>query len=222
MCSRHKVPRHYVGSYILIHEALASKSQIIFQEKLYTWQFTHILITDKICQVKEAYGDHALTNYPGSCHLIGQASCDNCRKKITGNVYSNLIIGRCMYYMLGYRMLIVCGADDIWRNTIRLIPLTISLKSLLWRHNDDAMTSSVTSLAIVYSTIYSGTDERKYQSPASLAFVRRIRRRQVNSPHKGPVTRKMFSFDDVIMTDGASISCRHRKLQVEFSIASLL
>ena len=32
---------------------------------------------------------------------------------------------------------------------------------------------------------------------ASLAFVRRINRRSVNSPHRGPVTRKMFSFDDV-------------------------
>ena len=33
----------------------------------------------------------------------------------------------------------------------------------------------------------------------SLAFVRGIHRWPVNSPHKGPVTRKMFSFDDVIM-----------------------
>ena len=29
--------------------------------------------------------------------------------------------------------------------------------------------------------------------------MRGIHRRPVNSPHKGPVTRKMFSFDDVIM-----------------------
>ena len=41
--------------------------------------------------------------------------------------------------------------------------------------------------------------QRKHQSSASLAFVRRIHRRPVNSPHKGPVTRKMFPFDDVIM-----------------------
>ena len=33
----------------------------------------------------------------------------------------------------------------------------------------------------------------------SLAFVRGIDRWPVNSPHKGPVTRKMFPFDDVIM-----------------------
>ena len=34
----------------------------------------------------------------------------------------------------------------------------------------------------------------------SLAFVRRIHQWPVNSPHKEPVTLKMFPFDDVIMT----------------------
>ena len=46
---------------------------------------------------------------------------------------------------------------------------------------------------------YSGTDQRKHQSSASLAFVQGIRRRPVNSPHNWPVTRKMFPFDDIIM-----------------------
>ena len=59
--------------------------------------------------------------------------------------------------------------------------------------------SQITSLTIVYSAVYSGRDQRKHQSSASLAFVRGIHRRPVNSPHKGPVTRKMFPFDDVIM-----------------------
>ena len=61
------------------------------------------------------------------------------------------------------------------------------------------MASQITSLTIVYSTVYSGADQRKYQSIASLAFVRGIHRRPVNSPHKWPVTRKMFPFDAVIM-----------------------
>ena len=63
-----------------------------------------------------------------------------------------------------------------------------------------AMASQITSLAIVYSTVYSTADQRKHQSSASLAFVRGILRWPVNSPHKRPVTRKMFPFDDVIMT----------------------
>ena len=41
--------------------------------------------------------------------------------------------------------------------------------------------------------------KKKHQSSVSLAFVRRIHRGPVNSPHKIPVTRKMFPFDDVIM-----------------------
>ena len=41
---------------------------------------------------------------------------------------------------------------------------------------------------------------KKHQSSASLAFVRGIHRGPVNSPHKGPVTRKMFPFHDVIMS----------------------
>ena len=61
------------------------------------------------------------------------------------------------------------------------------------------MASQITSLGIVYSTVYSGADQRKHQSSASLTFVRRIHRWPVNSPHKWPVTRKMFPFDDVIM-----------------------
>ena len=62
-----------------------------------------------------------------------------------------------------------------------------------------AMASQITSLTIVYSTVYSGADQRKHQSSGSLAFVRGIHRGPVNSPHKWPVTRKMFPFDDVIM-----------------------
>ena len=69
-------------------------------------------------------------------------------------------------------------------------------------YNDVIMStiaSQITSLTIVYSTVYSDADQRKHQSSASLAFFRGIHRGLVNSPHKWPVTRKMFPFDDVIM-----------------------
>ena len=63
-----------------------------------------------------------------------------------------------------------------------------------------AIASQTTSLTIVYSTVYPGADQSKHQSSsASLAFVWGIHRWPVNSPHKWPVTRKMFPFDDVIM-----------------------
>ena len=63
-----------------------------------------------------------------------------------------------------------------------------------------ANASQITSLTIVYSTVYSGADQTKHQSSASLAFVQGIHRWPVNSPHKWPITPKMFPFDDVIMS----------------------
>ena len=70
-------------------------------------------------------------------------------------------------------------------------------------HYDDViigtMASQITSLTIVYSAVYTDADQRKHQSSESLAFVWGIHRGPVNSPHKWPVTRKMFPFDDVIM-----------------------
>ena len=62
-----------------------------------------------------------------------------------------------------------------------------------------AMASLITSLSIIYSTLSSGADQRKHQRSASLDFVRGIQRWPVNSPHKGPITRKTFPFDDVVM-----------------------
>ena len=61
------------------------------------------------------------------------------------------------------------------------------------------MASQITSLTIVNSTFYSGTDQRKHQSSASLAFVRGIHLWLVNSLHKGrPVMGKMLPFDDIM------------------------
>ena len=68
----------------------------------------------------------------------------------------------------------------------------------------NAMASQITSLTIVYSTVYSDADQRKHQRSASLTFVQWIRWWPVNSLHKGPVTQKMFPFDDVIMLYPAS------------------
>ena len=70
------------------------------------------------------------------------------------------------------------------------------------------MASQITSLTIVYSTVWSDANQRKHQSSALLAFVRGIHRGPVNSPHKWPATRKMFPFDDVIMVLGWSCDFR--------------
>ena len=100
------------------------------------------------------------------------------------------------FIMLGHRLCYypyphgsVTGRD--------FIPWTIN-----FHYNDVIMcpmASQITGLAIVYSIVHLSADQRKHQSSALLAFVKGIHWRPVNSPHKGPVSRKMFLFDDVIM-----------------------
>ena len=81
--------------------------------------------------------------------------------------------------------------------------ITYPCQDIKLHHYNDvimgAIVSQITSLTIVYSIVYSDANQRKHQSSASLSFVREIHRSPVNSPHKWPVMRKMFPFDDVIM-----------------------
>ena len=97
----------------------------------------------------------------------------------------------------------ICVGKDAYDFMTMSISIFCSFAAFVsFAHYNDvimsAMASQITSITIVYS-VYSGSDQRKHQSSASLAFVRGIHRWPVNSPHKRPVTRKMFLFDDVIM-----------------------
>ena len=100
---------------------------------------------------------------------------------------------------------IIFGVVDV---TLLLCVLSLHYNGVIM----STMASQITSLAIVYSTVYSGTDERKHQSSGSLAFVRGVHRWPVNSPHKGPVTRKIFPFDDVIMLRCDPSACDQPRL----------
>ena len=93
------------------------------------------------------------------------------------------------------------GSDNDLRRTVSK-PLRVPMGSR-FHYNDvimSTMASQINSLTIDYSSVYSGADQRKHKSSASLAFVLGIHRSPVNSLHKAPVTRKMFLFDDVIMS----------------------
>ena len=57
------------------------------------------------------------------------------------------------------------------------------------------MASKITSLTIIYATVYSGADEKK----TSTLRVTGLSPVTGQFPAQGPVTRKMFPFDDVIM-----------------------
>ena len=87
------------------------------------------------------------------------------------------------------------------------------MEHLVGQHYNDvimsAIASQIASLTTVYLTVYSDANQRKYQSSASLAFVWSI--------HRGPVTRKMFPFDDVIM-----ISCHTHKADIDGNIKAML
>ena len=100
----------------------------------------------------------------------------------------------------------------IWYRTYYFFFLIIASIIIIISHYDDVImgtiASLITRLTIVYSTVYSNADKRKHQSSTSLAFVWGIHRWPVNSPHKWPVTRKMFPFNDVIISI-VHLSCQY-------------
>ena len=75
-----------------------------------------------------------------------------------------------------------------------------------------AMAPQITSLTIVYSTVYSKHRSKKTSKPPVTGLWEGIQWSPVNSSHKGPVTRKMFLFDDVIMCKGEiwGVFCRYK------------
>ena len=99
-----------------------------------------------------------------------------------------------------------------WGDLLRRRQGPVYIFLLQWRHNErDGVSNHQPLDSIVYSIVYSGADQRKHQISASLAFVWGIHRWPVNSPHKGPVTRKMLPFDDVIMLQGLYHCSRRRR-----------
>ena len=94
----------------------------------------------------------------------------------------------------------MCSSLESIVGYIMIITLNYTYFEEHWRHNGcDGVSNHQPRDLIVFSTVYPGADQRKHLSSASLAFVQGIHRWPVNSPHKWPVTRKMFPFDDIIM-----------------------
>ena len=74
-------------------------------------------------------------------------------------------------------------------------------RAVMVSHYSDVTMSTMASefSAVLISLLGRLFKQRNHQSSASLAFMRAIHRRPVDSPHKGPVMWKMFPFDGVIM-----------------------
>ena len=64
------------------------------------------------------------------------------------------------------------------------------------------MASQITSLTIVYSTVYSDADQRKHQSSASLAFVREILPVTGEFPAQMASNAEMFPISIIAMPPG--------------------
>ena len=77
-------------------------------------------------------------------------------------------------------MISIIKMRQLWDRLIFImgIPMQVHYNDVIM----GAIASQITSLTIVYSTVYSGADQRKHESSASLAFVWEIHRGPVNSP----------------------------------------
>ena len=139
------------------------------------------------------------------CWLIANWTLSN-KLKLNYNQIAKVFIHKNAFECVAYEMASILSRPRCVKEhgaSVNRVVLEKSRSAITIIHYDDvimsAMASQITSLTIVYSIVYSGADQRKHQSSASLAFVRGIHRWPVNSPHKWPAKRKIFAFDDVIM-----------------------
>ena len=85
-----------------------------------------------------------------------------------------------------------------------------------WRHNEHDGVSTHHHQKFSLNRLFR-RKSKKHQSSASLAFVRGIDLWPVNSPQKGPATRNMFPFADVIMQN-ANMECVQSLTGCMFSV----
>ena len=104
-----------------------------------------------------------------------------------------------IFFTINAKMLLPRTAKLMW-STLLVCLFFFSVNNHYSDGIMSAMASQITGVLTVFSAVCSGEDNRKHPRSASLTFVRGIHRWPVDPPHKGPVTRKMFPFDDVIMT----------------------
>ena len=89
----------------------------------------------------------------------------------------------------------------LWTERISLIVITVSLYTILtsrtlqWHHNEHDGVSNHQPHDCLLNRLF----RHRWKKTSKLAFLRGIHWWLVNSPHKGPVTQKMFPFHDLIM-----------------------
>ena len=118
-----------------------------------------------------------------------------------------------------------CRTNECWIQLFygMLCCNVISVFSLQWSHLNNktshysdvkmnAIASQITCVSMVCWIVCSGAHQRRHRNSTSLAFLREIHLRLVDSPHKGPVTWKMFPFEDVNMSNHWQTNCLFNRL----------
>ena len=112
----------------------------------------------------------------------------------------------CLYsWMCGRQQLLTVDVRYGWNpgGSADGKPIFIPLYMVLAIHYIDVimttMASQITSITVVYSIVFSGADKKKTSKLRVTGLCAGNSPGPVNSPHKEPVTRKIFPFDDVIM-----------------------
>ena len=149
---------------VRVSYAILDNSNVIYtQTKLWMWDTTNVYVSQHIW-----LEIHLFTWW---CHDMAilsasQAPCE--RNSLVPGGFSSQYASKHVYFVVGLSHVCPCHGSFYYCDVIM-----------------GAMLSQIISVLIVYSTVCSGSDQRKHQSSASLAFVRGIHRGPVNSPHKG-------------------------------------
>ena len=149
----------------------------------YAYEYTHNMYSQYACTYAYKYKKNKIWTYNIFCLELMSAS--DRQRVLFIRSDPNWRFGR---VTITQRLLMIATGSPP-----RLLSGRCGAPSNCNHYNDvimDAMASQITSLTIVYSTVYSDAGQRKHQSSASLAFVWGIHR---NSQHKWPVTGKKVS-----------------------------
>ena len=193
--------RHTFGSTMLTYHQRCSVafSWVKFHWNRPKYQFETFVRTLHFYIISIFPGANELSNAPSMIVFLIYVSCFHKRNYL--NMYYAMarrgkMIAMSTLAVLQFCMLCTeCFIEQaLWRNDIIEVIHSYICRALQWLHNGLNSVSNHQPHHCLLSR-FSGADQRKHQSSASLASVRGIYR----GPHKWPVTRKMFPFDDVIM-----------------------
>ena len=148
-----------------------------------------------------------MTGRPGSCLVLAYSSgsssassaflsClfNSCRVgHILGNIDTQL------RFLSGLDIGLAHAIDILLRGRPGPAYHKYIMTSLQWSHNERDGVPNHRRIYCLLNRLFRRRSKKTWKLRVT-AFVRGIHRWPVNSPHKWPVTRKMFPFDDVIMS----------------------